>query len=111
MAIMKSRRYIFELEGSKLNPYHLIERMEYEGCNEAVRSITPKMGEVMPEIKKMILEIPVLTDVQKKFYLAVMEKRYEKVFKPVCQKIMAQQMAAERQPDSREERGVGVDVY
>ena len=30
-----ARRCIFELEGKKINPYHLIERMEYEGCNNA----------------------------------------------------------------------------
>ena len=87
-----ARRCIFELESKKLNPYHLIERMKYEGCNEAVRNITPKISVVLPKIEKMILGIPVLTEVQKKFYLAVIEERYEKVFKPVCQKIMEQQM-------------------
>lgn len=39
----------------------------------------------------MLLGIPVLTDIQKKFYLAVMEERYDKVLKPACQKIMGQQ--------------------
>lgn len=99
-----ARRCIFELEGRKRNPYHLIERMEYEGCNEAVRNITPKVATALPEIEKMILGISVLTDIQKKFYLAVMEERCEKVFKPVCQRIMGQQMGAERQSDFIEER-------
>lgn len=83
-----ARRCIFELEGNRLNPYHLIERMEYEGCNMAVRNITPKIATKFPEIEKMILEIPVLTDIQKKFYLTVMQERYEKVFQPVCRKII-----------------------
>lgn len=91
----------FELKGDRLNPYHLIERMKYDGCNEAVRNIAPKIATALPEIEKMILEIPVLTDTQKKFYLAVMEQRYEKVLKPTCQKIMGQQMAMERQPKGR----------
>lgn len=99
-----ARRCIFELAGDRLNPYHLIERMEYEGCNKAVRNITPKIAMALPGIEKMILEIPVLTDIQKKFYLAVMEERYEKVFQPVCREIMGQEMAAERQPGNAEER-------
>jgi len=65
-----ARRCIFELEGRKLNPYHLIEGMEYEGCNEAVGNITPKIAAALPDIEKMISGIPVLTGIQKKFYLA-----------------------------------------
>lgn len=87
-AAFTARRCIFELEGRKLNPYHLIEKMEYEGCNKAVSNITPKVAAVLPEIEKMILEIPVLTQIQKKFYLAIMEERFEKVLKPTCHKIM-----------------------
>ena len=74
-----ARRCIFELKDRKLNPYHLIERMEYEGCNNAVRNITPKVAVVLPEIEKMILGIPVLTEIQRKFYLAVMGEWYEKI--------------------------------
>ena len=99
-----ARRCIFELGGDRLNPYHLIERMEYEGCNEAVRNITPKMAHALPEIEKMVSGIPVLTDIQKKFYLAVMQERYEKIFEPACRKIMGQQMAEERQTDVGQER-------
>ena len=99
-----ARRCIFELQGKRLNPYHLIERMEYEDCNEAVRNITPIIAQIMPKIKELILGISVLTKIQKKFYLALIENRYEKVLKPVCQKIMEQQMAEDRQPDIGKER-------
>lgn len=75
----------------------MIERMEYEGCNNAVRNITPKVAVALSKIEKMILEIPVLTEIQKKFYLAVMEERYEKVLKPTCHKIMGQEMEVGRQ--------------
>lgn len=99
---------IFDLEGRKLNPYHLIERMEYEGCNNTVRNITPKVATALPEIEKMILGIPVLTEIQKKFYLAVMGERYEKVLKPTCHKIMGQEMEAER---IQRRKRVQIDVY
>lgn len=100
-----ARRCIFELEGKRLNPYHLIERMEYEDCNEAVRNITPKIAQIMPKIKELILGIPVLTEIQKKFYLALIENRYEKVLKPVCQKVTEQQMAEDKKSDTGKERG------
>lgn len=99
-----ARRCIFEFEGRKLNPYHLIERMEYAGCNDAVRRITSKFAEVLPEIEKMILEIPVLTDVQKRFYLAVMKERYGKVLKPTYHKIMSKKLRVERQTEFNAER-------
>ncbi len=99
-----ARRCIFELDGNRLNPYHLIERLEYEGCNKAVRNITPKIEGALPEIEKMISGIPVLTGIQKKFYLAVMEKRYENVFQPVCRKIMEREDLPERQKNAEKER-------
>ena len=78
--------------------------MEYKGCNEALRDITPKIAIVLPEIEKMILGIPVLTEIQKKFYLTLIENRYEKVLKPVCQKVMGQQMSEDRQTNAGKER-------
>ncbi len=48
------------------------------------------MAGALLEIEKMISGIPGLTDIQKKFYLVVMEERYEKVFQLVCRKIMGQ---------------------
>ena len=66
-----ARRCIFELEGRKINPYHMIERMKYEGCNNAVKKITPVIATVFPKIENMILGIPVLTEIQKKFYLSI----------------------------------------
>ena len=89
-----ARRCIFELGGDRLNPYHLMERMEYEGCNEAVRTIAPRITGILPEIEKMISGIPVLTDTQKEFYLTVMKKRQEKVFQPTCRKIAEREQTA-----------------
>ena len=85
-----ARRCIFELAGKKINPYHLIERMEYKDCNEAVKSITPKIAVAMQEIEKLILGIPVLTDVQKNFYLTLLKNRYEKALKPVYESVIGE---------------------
>ncbi len=95
-----ARRCIFELDGKRLNPYHLIERMEYEDCNQVLKKIVPKMAGSLSNIEKLISEIPVLTDLQKKFYLALMKARYENVFQPVYQKIKEQQKLEGIQQDT-----------
>lgn len=93
-----ARRCIFELAGNRLNPYHLIERMEYEGCNKAVKNITPKIAMALSDIENMVSDISVLSVTQKNFYLAVMKERYEKVFEPVYRKLMEQDADTERRP-------------
>ncbi len=84
----KGRRCIFELGGKKLNPYQLMESMEYEECSKAVTRVVPKMKNAHTEIDELIKEIPVLSDVQKEFYRALIKCRYDKVFIPLYKKIM-----------------------
>ena len=88
----KARRCIFELQGKRINPYHLIENMEYEDCLKAVRKLTPKIGACMNQIQEMIEEIPAVSDVQKQFFFQILKRRYEKVLLPVCQRIMEQEL-------------------
>ncbi len=85
----KGRRCIFELKGKKINPYHVMDSMEYIGCNEAVERIVPVMGDSFFKIRRMIEEIPVLSEVQKTFYLTIMENRYIKVFLPLYRDIIS----------------------
>lgn len=75
----KARRCIFELHGKKINPYHIIGSMEYPECSEAVRRLTPKIGSNMKRIQALINEIPVLSEIQKKFFTTIIEYRYENV--------------------------------
>lgn len=42
----------------------------------------------MNRIEIMIEEIPVLSEVQKQFFRAILKRRYEKVLLPVCQRVM-----------------------
>lgn len=84
----KARRCIYEMERRPVNPYHLIERMEYPECNHAVRRIVPEIGRQMPQIRGLIASIPVISEIQKKYYTDVMQSRYENVLFPVYQKLM-----------------------
>lgn len=83
----KGRRCIFELEGKKINPYYIMESMEYAGCTRAVEKLVPIIKTNFPRIISLIWDIPVLTELQKKFYCAVMECRYDKVLFPLYKKI------------------------
>lgn len=84
----KGRTCIFELEGKRINPYHVMESMEYPECTEAVKRLVPVMGVALSEIGRLIWDIPILSEVQKKFYYTIMERRYEKMFLPLYQKII-----------------------
>lgn len=75
----KARRCIFELHGKRVNPYHIIESREYPECLEAVYRLTPQIGNNMDKIQTMIKEIPILSEIQKRFFISIIECRYEKV--------------------------------
>lgn len=91
----KARRCIFEAEGKRINPYHLMESMEYPDCSKAIRRITPRIGKCLDEIRKLIRGIPALSEVQKQFFITVIEKRYKEVLLPVCKHIMEQEVKLE----------------
>lgn len=84
----KARRCIFELHGKRVNPYHIMESMEYQECSEAIRRLTPKIGSSMNKIQEMIKEIPIISEIQKQFFTSIIEYRYENVLLPVCKRIM-----------------------
>lgn len=84
----RARRCIFELQGRRVNPYHIMESMEYQECLEAICRLTPRVGSSMNKIKEMIKEIPTLSEIQKKFFTMIIEYRYEKVLLPVYEKIV-----------------------
>ncbi len=75
----KARRCIFELQGKRVNPYHIIESREYPECSEAAYRLGPKIDNNMDKIQTMIKEIPILSEMQKRFFTSMIEYRYEKV--------------------------------
>lgn len=84
----KARRCIFELHGKKINPYQIIEKMAYRECSDAIMRLTPRIGDCIFQIYKMIEDIPMLSEIQKQFYCTIIKKRYKKVFIPAYQKLM-----------------------
>ena len=101
----KGRMCIFELQGKKINPYHLMEKMEYQECTEAVERLVPVMEASLSDINRLIWDIGVLTEVQKRFYCAVIECRYDNVFLPLYQKITGKKRTGEAIVSQKEEEG------
>ena len=88
----KARRCIFELQGKRVNPYHVIKSMEYSECIEAVQRLTPVIGKCINEIRSMIEDIPIISEVQKQFFVLMIEYRYEKVLLPTYQKLLSKEI-------------------
>ena len=45
----------------------------------AVHRLTTQIGNNMDKIQAMIKEIPILSEIQKRFFISMIEYRYEKV--------------------------------
>ncbi|MFI3212298.1 MAG: CtkA family protein [Eubacteriales bacterium] len=82
-----ARRCIFEINGKKINPYHLIQEMKYEGCNEELVRLVPNMRSEINRVYEMICSISVLSKKQKEFYSNIIRKRFEEVIIPVYEKL------------------------
>ena len=59
--------------------------------NDAVRRLIPKVGNCMHDIRKMIEEIPVVSEIQKQFFTTIVEYRYKKALLPVYEKIVGKE--------------------
>lgn len=97
----KARRCIYELRGKAINPYHLMESMNYQECSAAVRRLTPKIGGCVGIIREIIEEIPALSEIQKQFYTSIIEYRYENVLLPICQRLIEKELRCPEQVKGR----------
>ena len=82
-----------EKNGKRINPLKYIESMEDEECNKAILRMIPKID--MDKIKNIFAEIPeeynmlpVLSKIQKAYYLKSLEYRYSNVLIPVYNKLL-----------------------
>lgn len=83
----RGRRCIFEMEGKRINPYYFIEEQQYSECGESVKRLVPIIALSLNKIQDMICDIPVISDIQKKYYQTIIRTRYEKIFYPVFKKL------------------------
>lgn len=65
------------VNGKKIKYFDFISSLQNEDCNCALKRIVPKID--MNEIKRIVEETPFITDLQKCFYLTMLEKRKERI--------------------------------
>ncbi len=74
------------VNGKKIKYFDFISSLQNEDCNRALKRIVPKID--MNEIKRIVEETPFITDLQKRFYLTMLEKRKERILDFSLEKLM-----------------------
>lgn len=77
-----------KLDGQKINYYDFLMSGEYDDCDEAIVRIVPRID--MEKIEQLINETPYITDLQKDFYMAYINARYEKILLPAYEQVSSQ---------------------
>lgn len=77
-----------KLDGQKINYYDFLMSSEYDDCDEAIVRIVPRID--MEKIEQLINETPYITDLQKDFYKAYINARYEKILLPAYEQVSSQ---------------------
>ena len=77
-----------KLDGQKINYSDFLMSGEYDDCDEAIVRIVPRID--MEKIEQLINETPYITDLQKDFYKAYINARYEKILLPAYEQVSSQ---------------------
>lgn len=65
------------VDGKKIKYFDFISSLQNEDCNRALKRIVPRID--MGKIRKIVEETPFITDLQKRFYITMLEKRKERI--------------------------------
>ncbi len=65
------------LNGKRGNYFKIITSLEFEGCNDAIKRIVPKID--LSKIEKLIDEVEEASDLQKSFLKKILKLRKEKI--------------------------------
>lgn len=63
------------LNGKKIKYFDYISSLQNDDCNKALKRIVPRIN--IEKIKEIIINIPFISDIQKNFYITMIEKRKE----------------------------------
>ena len=65
------------IDGKKIRYFDFISSLQYDGCNQALKRIIPRID--MAKIKEIIEDTPFISDLQKRFYLAILNERKTRI--------------------------------
>lgn len=66
-----------KLDGKKSSYFEVINSLQFEACNDALRYIMSHLD--MYEVEKLIDETPLISEVQRTFYKHIITERYHKI--------------------------------
>lgn len=72
--------------GKKLKYFDFISSLRYDGCNRALKRIVPRID--LAVIKQIIEETPFISDLQRRFYLTVLEARKHMILDSSLDKLL-----------------------
>lgn len=75
-----------KLKGKKSSYYEVIHSLEFPECNQALICVYKRID--MERIKELIEETPLISEMQKKFYVHIIQARYEKIIKASYDKLL-----------------------
>ena len=84
---------IYQINGKRINPLKYIESMKNVDCNKAVLRIIPKINiekisNIFNELPEEYGGLPVLSKMQKTYYLKSIEYKYNNVLMPIYNKLL-----------------------
>ena len=84
---------IYTLDEKKINPLKFIESMDNIECNKAILRIVPKINlnkisNIFNELPEEYNGLPILSKIQKKYYLKSLEYKYNNVLIPIYNKLL-----------------------
>lgn len=84
---------IYKKDGKHINPLKFIEKMNNKDCNEAILRIVPNINleiikNIFNEIPEQYNGLPVLSNIQKSFYIKSLEYKYTNILKPIYNKLL-----------------------
>lgn len=65
------------VNGRKIKYFDFISSIQNEDCNRALKRIVPRIN--MTKIRNLVMETPFISDLQKQFYMTMLEKRKERI--------------------------------
>ncbi len=84
--------------GKRINYFNFISSLEYEGCNEALKRITPQIN--LNKIAEIVDNTPFISQLQKDFFKTIIIKRKEKILDYSLNKLL--NLESEYEPSQNE---------
>lgn len=80
------------LNGKKIRYFDFISSLQYDGCNEALKRIHPRID--MVGISEIIDQTPFISDLQKRFYKTILAERKARILDFSLKRLRSRENAA-----------------